>query len=166
MNDLSLLLLRLVEPSRALVPRLLAKENILFLDAIGRPPRILPYEYFRCFKVGVSPRSEKYALIRRSKVLQAFIQYEFKDFPGSAWVKRGRYMVLSLANNRALDEFTWATVTPGARVAMSIVVRKLLNSTSNPMVVHCPERSCSGSWAKDETESWVKWFVLHYLLQV
>jgi hypothetical protein len=41
-------------------------------------------------------------------------------------------MVLSLANNQALDEFTWATITPGARVAMSIVLRKLLNSTSNP----------------------------------
>jgi hypothetical protein len=35
----------------------LAKYNITFLDAIGRPPRVLPYEYFRSFKVYIYDQS-------------------------------------------------------------------------------------------------------------
>ena len=68
-------------------------------------------------------------------------------------------MVFNLANYHALDEVAWTTVTPGTKVAMLMVVRKLLNSASNLMVVQCPERICSGTWATDETGSWVKWFV-------
>ncbi|KAI1745799.1 hypothetical protein F4680DRAFT_113646 [Xylaria scruposa] len=45
------ILSKLVQPSTALTPTLLSKYNISFLDAIGRPPRVLPYEYFRSFKV-------------------------------------------------------------------------------------------------------------------
>lgn len=34
------------------MPVLLAKYNISFLDTIGRPARVLPFKYFRTFKVG------------------------------------------------------------------------------------------------------------------
>jgi hypothetical protein len=53
----SLVLSRMFQPSRALVPVILAKYNISFLDAIGRPPRVLPYEYFRSFKVHSPPNT-------------------------------------------------------------------------------------------------------------
>jgi hypothetical protein len=46
-----MVLSRLVQPTQALMPVLLAQYNISFLDAFGRPPRILPFEYFRSFKV-------------------------------------------------------------------------------------------------------------------
>ncbi|KAI0440391.1 hypothetical protein F4803DRAFT_527512 [Xylaria telfairii] len=51
LQSLFLAFSRVVQPSRALMPTLLAKYNISFFDAIGRPPRILPYEYFRSFRV-------------------------------------------------------------------------------------------------------------------
>jgi len=96
-------------------------------------------------------------LIGCFQVLQAFIQHEFKDLPGAAWVDRGRYLVLSLANNRILDERNWSgSVAPGMTVAMSMVVRKLRDA-SNFMETRCPETSCPGKWPKSETRSWVKW---------
>ncbi|KAH7136742.1 hypothetical protein B0J13DRAFT_80496 [Dactylonectria estremocensis] len=42
---------QVVKPSRALTTIPLAKYNITFLDAIGRPPRVLHYEYFKSFRV-------------------------------------------------------------------------------------------------------------------
>lgn len=52
----------MVEPSRALMSTPLAKYNITFLDAIGRSPRVLPYEYFRSFKVPIRPNGCKDSL--------------------------------------------------------------------------------------------------------
>lgn len=119
----SLALSNLVRPSRALVPLLIAKYNISFLDVIGRPPRILPCEYFRSFKVGIPDRECSKLHANARNVLQAFIQHEFKDLPGSAWVNQGRYMILSLANNTPLGEQNCSrSITPGAAVAMSIIV--------------------------------------------
>ncbi|KAF4632161.1 hypothetical protein G7Y89_g5964 [Cudoniella acicularis] len=96
-----------------------------------------------------------------SGVLQEFIKYEFRDLLESTWVNRGRYLLLSLANNDTLDERTWSTIVPGARVAMPMVVRKRLNLSSNPAIARCPEKSCSGSWTKGETKSWVICPVCH-----
>jgi len=42
----------IVQPSRALMPVLIAKCNISFYDAIGRPPRVLDYSCFVSYKVG------------------------------------------------------------------------------------------------------------------
>jgi hypothetical protein len=95
-----------------------------------------------------------------SKVLQAFIQHEFKDFPGSAMVGRGKYLILNLANTRVLDESNWSGyVAPGSTIAMSMVVHKRLESP-NSEEERCPESSCSGTWTKPETQSWVTWYVL------
>jgi hypothetical protein len=100
-------------------------------------------------------------LMRYDQVLQAFIQHEFKDLPGSAWVNRGRYLVLSLANNQALNDQNWSgSIAPGATVAMSMVVRKRLRSSWNPSEERCPESSCSGTWSRSETQSWVTWYAL------
>jgi hypothetical protein len=95
-----------------------------------------------------------------SKVLQAFIQHEFKDFPGSEMVDRGKYLILNLANTRVLDESNWSGyVAPGSTIAMSMVVHKRLESP-NSEEERCPESSCSGTWTKPETQSWVTWYVL------
>jgi hypothetical protein len=95
-----------------------------------------------------------------SKVLQAFIQHEFKDFPGSAMVDQGRYLILNLANSRVLDEINWSCyVAPGSTIAMSMVVHKRLEP-SNSQEDRCPESSCPGTWTKPETRSWVTWLVL------
>jgi hypothetical protein len=50
---LSLTLSRLVQPTGAMMANFLAKDNILFLDAIGGQ-RVLPYEYFQSFKVALA----------------------------------------------------------------------------------------------------------------
>ena len=42
-----------MQPSRQLAPRLLAKLNITFLDAVGSPARVLPYEFFNNFKARI-----------------------------------------------------------------------------------------------------------------
>ncbi|KAN0108885.1 hypothetical protein V8E51_008627 [Hyaloscypha variabilis] len=143
LKNLFLILARLVEPTYALTSKLLAKENILFLDALGRQ-RILPYEYFRSFKV-----------------LRAFIKYEFQTLPGAAWVNRGRYVISSLVDNQVLDQQSWTTMKPGAQVAMAMLVRKLLDSTSNPMMVQCPSKSCSGSWPRGTTGLWETCTICH-----
>ncbi|KAI8947372.1 hypothetical protein F4801DRAFT_582484 [Xylaria longipes] len=137
LKNLFLVLSRIVQPSQALMPTLIAKYNISFLDAIGRPPRILPYEYFRSFKV-----------------LQAFIQHEFKDLPGSAWVDRGRYLILNSTNDRELNEHNLINaVVPGTTVAMSMLKQKRLmfwlnvfRNASN----HPDSRSHSG-WEQGST---------------
>jgi hypothetical protein len=46
----------MMEPSRQIKPTLIAKYNITFLDAIGRAPRVLPYEYFRSLYVSMLTR--------------------------------------------------------------------------------------------------------------
>jgi hypothetical protein len=51
LSAFSLYLSSMVQPSRALMPTLLAKYNISFYDAIGRPPRILDYDCFVSYKV-------------------------------------------------------------------------------------------------------------------
>ncbi|KAF4635285.1 hypothetical protein G7Y89_g2801 [Cudoniella acicularis] len=136
LRNLFLVLSRLVQPTKALMPVLQARYNISFLDAIGRPPRVLPFEYFRCFQV-----------------LRAFIEYEFKDLPGSAWVNRGRYLVLNLKNNRTLDEHNWSgNVAPGVTIAMSIIVSRLRESSNSQY--RCPESSCPGKWTKLNAQSW------------
>ncbi|KAH8590658.1 hypothetical protein B0O99DRAFT_598908 [Bisporella sp. PMI_857] len=106
LQNLFLALSRLVKPSAALMPLLLAKYNISFLDAIGRAPRILPYEYFRTFKM-----------------MQDFIEFEFKDLPGSSLVNKGRYMISRLADNQALDAISWSRIiVPGSEVEMSMIL--------------------------------------------
>ncbi|KAH7382946.1 hypothetical protein BKA64DRAFT_683564 [Cadophora sp. MPI-SDFR-AT-0126] len=129
-------LMRLCDISQGMVTRLLAKDNIQFFDAIGRPPRTLPYEYFRSFKV-----------------LQAFIQYEFRELPGAAWVNQGRYMIWSLSNKHVLNERTWAAIMPGTKVSMSIIIRKRFEDRSNA-TIHCPRRNCTGSWIRREAGFW------------
>ncbi|KAI0854864.1 hypothetical protein F4860DRAFT_498050 [Xylaria cubensis] len=130
---------RLVQPSQTLTPTLLSKYHITFLDAIGRQPRILPYDCFRSFKI-----------------LEAFIQHEFKDLPGTAWVNRGRYLIFSLTNNQVLDEHNWSSiVAPGTRISMSMLLQKRLVSSSNLIEQRCPEISCSGTWTRPITQSWV-----------
>ncbi|KAH7348387.1 hypothetical protein BKA65DRAFT_550458 [Rhexocercosporidium sp. MPI-PUGE-AT-0058] len=138
LKNMFLALSQSIKPSVSLMPTLLAKYNISFLDAIGRPPRILPYEYFRSFKV-----------------LQAFIQHEFKTLPGSAWVDQGRYMILSLANYKALGEENWSSsVAPGSVVSMSMVVRRRLASSLSLARESCPEPSCPGTWVRSDAQSW------------
>lgn len=138
-KNLFLALSRLLQPSKALMPNLIAKYNISFLDAIGRQPRILPYEYFRSFRV-----------------LQAFVQEEFRSLPGALWVERGRYQFFNALANRALSPETWNTeITPGAIVLMSMVARKGIVSSSGK--VSCPATSCSGRWPSTHKSEWTTW---------
>jgi hypothetical protein len=88
-------------------------------------------------------------LMQTFQVLQAFIEHEFKDLPGAAWVDRGRYLVMGLANNQALDEGNWSrSVVPGSTVMMSMVVQKLLDASALEVTRRCPESSCSGTWPR------------------
>jgi len=89
----SLLLLRIVQPSGPLVSVLLAKDHIIFLDAIMSPPRILPFEYFQDFEVvhlhtSMIPDEIDLAKVTppHLKVMHTFIKSQFRDHPGSVWV--------------------------------------------------------------------------------
>lgn len=97
MKPNSFTLSQLVKPSVGLVPMLLAKDNILFLDALGRPPRVLPYEFFRSFKV-IKIRPEKMYLIETSQVVQEFIKHDFRDVLGNVVVRIGKYVLSELDN--------------------------------------------------------------------
>ncbi|KAE8451926.1 hypothetical protein EG329_002767 [Mollisiaceae sp. DMI_Dod_QoI] len=132
----AVVLSHLVQPSRALLPTLLAKHNLTFVDAIGRAPRVLPYEYFQSMKV-----------------LQAFVEHDFKDSPGFS---RGRYIITSGDNPQALDEKNWPSrIGPGTVVKMSMVGRTLYVMPKASMhPVHCPVPTCAGIWNKVTTESW------------
>ncbi|CZR67508.1 uncharacterized protein PAC_17407 [Phialocephala subalpina] len=91
------------------------------------------------------------------RVLRAFIEDDFKSLPGSTWVDRGKYLVVSMANNRALNERNWSrAVVPGAKVAMSMIVRKRPGSFLRLGEERCPVSSCSGTWMRSETQSWTK----------
>ncbi|CAJ2509501.1 Uu.00g145270.m01.CDS01 [Anthostomella pinea] len=141
LRNLFLTLSQLVQPSRRLLPMWDPKFNISFLDAVGSPPRILPYEHFKYFKV-----------------LQTFIQEEFKGVP---LIERGRYLILSTVNNRFLDEKSWRrSVAPGSTVAMSALVRTQREDADDfPLGVkteRCPDSSCDGRWARPASQKWTK----------
>jgi hypothetical protein len=98
------------------------------------------------------------------QIMQTFIQDEFRYLPGSSWVERGRYQVMSLANNRSLNKDNWTrSVTPGSKVVMSMVVRKLLESDGIGMG-HCPQNTCTGKWTKPQIPSWATWWDQFVLL--
>lgn len=127
-----MLLSRLLQPSRALMPVLLAKHNITFLDAIGRPARVLPYEYFQSFEV-----------------LSAFVREEFKTLPGSAAVLGGGYIMNRMTDNMTLEESIWSdSVHPGSTVSMSILLphRARVMEIGGKPYQHCPVASCPSSW--------------------
>lgn len=51
-------------------------------------------------------------------------------------------------------------ITPGAKVAMSILVHKMVDETVlDSKIVRCPEKKCPGSWAQEEKGSWATWSV-------
>lgn len=158
----SLALSRLIQPSRALMPSLLARYNICLLDALDQRPRILPYQYFRSFKVRLRLFGDfcKYPLTSYTQVLQAFIEHEFKTLPGAISVDRGRYLILGLRTNKFLNEENWSRfIAPGATIATPMLVRSHLGQYLGPSEERCPEPSCSGTWKRSETLSWVTWYV-------
>ncbi|KAI0543273.1 hypothetical protein F4679DRAFT_569382 [Xylaria curta] len=139
LKNLFLILSDMVQPSRALMPTLLSKYNITFLDAIGRQPRILPYEYFRSFKV-----------------LRAFVQHDFKGLPGTTWVDRDRYLMFNLTNKKMLNERNWdSTVVPGTTVGMFMLLQERSVPSLNLNEQRCPESSCSGTWTRPKNQSWI-----------
>ncbi|KAI8627693.1 hypothetical protein F5Y19DRAFT_440812 [Xylariaceae sp. FL1651] len=128
LKNLFLLLSQFVQPSKQLMPILIAKFNITFLDAVGGPSRVLPYEYFRNFQI-----------------FQVFIHQEFGRIP---LIDRGRYVLLNMANNRALDRTNWCRyITPGSTVAMSALVRM-------QEFEQCPDSYCDGTLERSVAQTW------------
>ncbi|KAH6706514.1 hypothetical protein BKA61DRAFT_739421 [Leptodontidium sp. MPI-SDFR-AT-0119] len=157
LQNLFLALSRLIQPSAALTFQHDARYNISFLDAIGCAPRILPFEFFRSFKVDFRSSSVRVAYhLLLGQMMQDFVECEFSNLPGATWIKKGRYMVSRLADHQALDAATWARlIVPGSKVEMSIVIRKQLKSGTVGTVAYCPENSCLGSWEMTGEETWV-----------
>jgi hypothetical protein len=125
------------------MPKLIAKYNITFMDALGREPRILPFEYFHSYKV-----------------LQAFIRQEFGGiFPNSSLRWGEGYQLLSSNNSQVLTAQNWGgIVTQGATVKMAVLVRRLLlTSPSTIKVQHCPNKSCPGTLQTMEMPDWTVW---------
>ncbi|KAK0615351.1 hypothetical protein B0T17DRAFT_383369 [Bombardia bombarda] len=131
LKNILLSLNHLLEPSRALSPTLLAESNITFLDALGRQPRVLPYDFFR----GI-------------KVLEAFIQTEFSSLPGSTLVNGGEYLLLNQRDNHELNERNWSeTIMPGDTVHMLMRMDNLVQHSYKPLdmdVQQCPAKGCHG----------------------
>ncbi|PMD49113.1 uncharacterized protein K444DRAFT_301242 [Hyaloscypha bicolor E] len=141
LKNLLLALSRLVIPSRALMPTLLAKYNISFLDALGRSPRILPYEFFQSLEI-----------------LQAFVKHEFRFLPGSSLVHRGDYLLISSIGERVLTTANSNTLLRrGSTVTMSVVSRKLPESSSDSATFQCPQEGCTGQLQSSATSRWSTW---------
>ncbi|KAI1754890.1 hypothetical protein F4782DRAFT_464511 [Xylaria castorea] len=97
-----------------------------------------------------------YLLMDDIKVLRTFIKYEFKNLPGTAWVDQGRYLMFNLTNDQILNEHNWgSTVVPGTAVAMSMLLQERFVSSLNLKEQRCPKSTCSGTWTRPETQSWV-----------
>jgi len=93
------------------------------------------------------------------QVLQEFIKQDFRDLPGSTFVDRGRYLIWSMQNDKPLNEENWRrSITPGAKVTMSVLTRKRLELSNDPNRGHCPVPSCSGTWNKSSTQSFATWY--------
>jgi hypothetical protein len=73
-------------------------------------------------------------------------------------------MIFNLLNRQILDAQAWTTIIPGSKVAMSMVIRKHLQSESNLTAVRCPTTKCSGSWPRGDTVSWAMWFVSNVII--
>lgn len=74
-------------------------------------------------------------------------------------VGRGKYLVLSLRNNQKVNEENWKhSIAPGAKIAMSFTLRKLLTSLTDANEKHCPETSCSGTWKRSKTQTLATWY--------
>lgn len=139
LKNMFLALSVLVQPRRVLMPTLLAKYNITFLDALGRQPRILPFEYFRSYRI-----------------LEAFIQEEFKNLPGSGLVKMGNYRLFSRTTPRAFSiENFGQLVKPGTTILMSMVTDN--NLLLREEKITCPATTCPGSWERSSRTMWVTW---------
>lgn len=132
------------------MPVFLAKHNITFLDAIGRPARVLPYEYFQSFEVRMPGNDAlKVPLLTYAQVLSAFVREEFKTLPGSAAVRGGGYIMKRMSDNMTLEESIWSdSVHPGSIISMSILLphRALVREIVGKPYQHCPVVSCPGIW--------------------
>ena len=72
-------------------------------------------------------------------------------------------MLSDHVSNHVWSEPFWASITPGSRVAMSMIVGKVIDQSVDLTVVRCPETSCSGSWQKEKTDTWATWLVMHFI---
>ncbi|KAI1859809.1 hypothetical protein JX265_010258 [Neoarthrinium moseri] len=138
LRNFFIFLARSIQPSKCLSPVLIAKYNITFLDAMGSPPKVLPYEYFQNYKL-----------------LHTFIREQFRGIP---IVNRGRYLISSMANNRFLDQGNWRRyIAPGSKIAMSALVRDRAEKSfpTETGREHCPEPACPGFLPKVTYGAWV-----------
>lgn len=127
LRNIFLYLSTMTHPSRALMPTLLAKYNISFYDAIGRPPRILDYSCFVSYKV-----------------FQAFLQDSFAERPGASWVDRGLYRLSNARSGQAITRYTWSKmVSPGSHIHMFMFIADSIRNKRNDDE-RCPAGHCNG----------------------
>ena len=115
-------------------PTLLLETNINLEDALGRMLS-LPFEHFRYWSV-----------------LEARLREAFSGLPGEDKVLRMQYHIVNLQNHgcSVLTKRVWSkAVTPGARLAMSILYRK-----SGSEGRKCPRCSYDNAATND---AWTKW---------
>ncbi|KAF7866801.1 hypothetical protein EAF04_005643 [Stromatinia cepivora] len=140
-RNLLLRLAKMMEPSRALTPVLLAKYHITFQDALGRRPRILQFDTFVNFKV-----------------FQAFLLESFTGTAGRGWVERGSYLLEDSSTKTVLSADTWSRlVFPGCCVGMAMVVGR--SNPSQDFLIpenKCPASGCSGTLRSQSSSIWQK----------
>ncbi|KAJ8057906.1 hypothetical protein OCU04_013088 [Sclerotinia nivalis] len=143
-RNLLLRLARMMEPSKALTPILLAKYHITFYDALGRRPSILQFDTLVNFKV-----------------FQAFLLESFTGTAGRGLVERGSYLLEDSSTKTVLSADTWSRlVFPGCCVGMAMVVGRPNPSQDFPIPENkCPASGCSGTLRIQSYSIWQKWFV-------
>ncbi|PQE31181.1 Ankyrin repeat-containing protein [Rutstroemia sp. NJR-2017a WRK4] len=120
------------QPSRALVSTLLATYNITFQDALGRHPRVLPFDSFSSFKV-----------------FQAFLDDSFATIPGRRWVELGSFLLTNASAGKRLTADNWSTsISRGCLINMDML---MLAHKKPQEGGKCVIKGCTGSLRGDDT---------------
>ncbi|CAD6443802.1 31ec964e-28cd-4564-90bf-c764b8c3d11e [Sclerotinia trifoliorum] len=103
------------------LPSLLSKENITFVDALGRSRRI-PYVTYGHWET-----------------FNNFVLADFRKIPGESHVQKSRYQLIASDGFTTLDQFNWKRfVVPNADISMVV---HLSLSVSDPKCPKCKSTS-------------------------
>jgi hypothetical protein len=120
-------MLRSIQNSLLRSPTFNPADTFQFEDVLGRSKN-LPYEYFR-----------------HIDVFRAFLQTEFRGFPGEQQVFDKQYSIMDTRGQQTqVNEEDWAvTVFPGATLVMSVLVEMMV--AQRMAAAKCPRLTCDGT---------------------
>jgi hypothetical protein len=141
------------QPSRALTTTLLAIHNMTFQDALGRHPRVLPFDAFSSYKVPLTAEQSRNFKLTHRQVFQGFLDDSFATIPGRRWVELGSFILTNASTGKRLTADNWSTsISRGCLINMDM----LMPAHKNPQEGgKCVIRGCTGALQRDDiSPSW------------